>query len=280
MNIFQLREFISEAFKEDFGFGDITSETIFDEGERAVGTFTAKADGILAGVMVIDTGYKLLDSSSFTTLFKKDGDEIKAGQEIAEVTGPVATLLTGERVILNILQHLSGIATATREAVKNLDDRGIKITDTRKTIPGMRMLQKYAVTCGGGHNHRFRLDDAVMIKDNHIRAAGSISKAVKKIRSRLGHTVKIEAETESKEQVLEAVEAGVDIIMLDNCSPEKVKELCTLIPDHILVEISGGVTPANIAGYKHSGADVISLGSLTHSVNALDISFNLNNELS
>jgi len=183
-------------------------------------------------------------------------------------------------VILNILQHLSGIATATREAVINLDDPSIKITDTRKTIPGMRMFQKYAVTCGGGFNHRFRLDDAVMIKDNHIRAAGGISKAVKKVRGKLGHMVKIEAETESREQVLEAVEAGVDVIMLDNCSPKKVKELRKLIPDSIIVEISGGITPANISGYKHSGADVISLGWLTHSVDALDISFNLNDELS
>ena len=174
------------------------------------------------------------------------------------------------------MQHLSGIATSTAEVVGLLDDELITITDTRKTLPGLRALQKYAVTCGGGKNHRFRLDDGVMIKDNHIKAAGSITKAVELVRENIGHMVKIEVETESKEQVLEAVKAGVDVIMLDNRTPEEVKKLVKLIPEEILVEVSGGINPNNIKGYKGCGANVISLGWLTHSVKALDISFNLN----
>lgn len=191
--------------------------------------------------------------------------------------GPTQVLLSAERVILNLMQHLSGIATSTAEVIRLLDDPTIEIVDTRKTLPGLRALQKYAVTCGDGKNHRFRLDDGVMIKDNHIKAAGSITKAVELVRSNIGHMVKIEVETESKEQVLEAVEAKADVIMLDNRTPEEVKELVKLIPDEILIEVSGGITPNSISSFKGCGADVISLGWLTHSVKALDISFNLNN---
>jgi nicotinate-nucleotide pyrophosphorylase (carboxylating) len=205
----------------------------------------------------------------------KDGEMVSAGDRIARVHGPVHALLSAERVILNIIQHASGIATQTYEVVKLLNDPDIMVTDTRKTLPGLRQLQKYAVRCGGGRNHRYRLDDAVMIKDNHIQAAGSISKAVRTVRDQIGHTVKVEVETETEKQVLEAVEAGADIIMLDNQTPESVQNLCKLVPESVIVEVSGGITPANIHSYQKCGAKVISLGWLTHSVKALDISFAL-----
>ena len=209
-------------------------------------------------------------------LLKKDGDSVDIKERIAEVEGPTQVLLSAERVILNLVQHLSGIATSTAEVIRFLDDPTIEIVDTRKTLPGLRVLQKYAVTCGGGKNHRFRLDDGVMIKDNHIKAAGSITKAVELVRSNIGHMVKIEVETESEDQVLEAVTAKADVIMLDNRTPKEIKELVKLIPDEILVEVSGGITPNTISSFKDCGADVISLGWLTHSVKAMDISFNLN----
>ncbi|MGN8225394.1 carboxylating nicotinate-nucleotide diphosphorylase [Gracilimonas sp. BCB1] len=275
MNHLELKEILTNAFREDIGMGDLTSNSIFPHNQFGKGTYTAKAGGVLAGLEIIETGYKLLNDSVKVSLHKNDGMPVKKGEVIAEVEAPVQVLLSGERVILNLIQHLSGIASSTRHAIEQLGDPSITITDTRKTLPGLRSLQKYAVRCGGGRNHRLRLDDGVMIKDNHIKAAGNIKSAVELVRARVGHMVKIEVETENKKQVLEAVKANADVIMLDNRSPEEVKELIQLIPDHVVVEVSGGITPENIAGYKECGADVISLGWLTHSVKALDISFNL-----
>ncbi|WP_428235635.1 carboxylating nicotinate-nucleotide diphosphorylase [Gracilimonas sp.] len=275
MNHLELKEILTNAFREDIGMGDLTSDSIFPKNQLGKGVYTAKADGVLAGLEVIAAGYQMLDESSRISLHKNDGMPVKKGEKIAEVEAPVQVLLKGERVILNLIQHLSGIASSTRQVIELLGDPNITITDTRKTLPGLRSLQKYAVRCGGGKNHRFRLDDGVMIKDNHIKAAGNIKSAVELVRARVGHMVKIEVETENKKQVLEAVKAKADVIMLDNRSPEEVKELIQLIPDEIVVEVSGGITPENIAGYKDCGADVISLGWLTHSVKALDISFNL-----
>tara|TARA_R110002096_G_scaffold435983_1_gene664839 strand:- start:15731 stop:16567 length:837 start_codon:yes stop_codon:yes gene_type:complete len=277
MHSIYLLEILKQAFSEDLGMGDLTSNSIFSDTDFAHGSFTAKADGILAGLSVLELAYPLLSDDVSIFPYKKDGDFVAKGQVIAEVEGPVRALLSGERVILNLLQHASGIATATADVIERLNDSSITITDTRKTLPGLRALQKYAVRCGGGQNHRFRLDDGVMIKDNHIKAAGSITKAVEMARANIGHMVKIEVETESKEQVLEAVEAKADVIMLDNRTPEEVKVLTTLIPDTIISEVSGGITPDNIASYRGCGANVISLGWLTHSVKALDISFNLVN---
>ena len=271
-----LREIIEQAIKEDIGMGDLTSGSIFEPDQISKGTFTAKADGVLSGLQSLAIAYDVIGEDVKVTAFKKDGDSVKQKDIIAEVEGPTQILLTAERVILNLVQHLSGISTSTAELIQLLDDSSIRITDTRKTLPGLRSLQKYAVTCGGGKNHRFRLDDGVMIKDNHIKAAGSITKAVEIVRGRIGHMVKIEVETESKAQVLEAIDANVDVIMLDNRTPQEVKELVKLIPDGIVVEVSGGITPDTINGYKECGADIISLGWLTHSVKALDISFNLN----
>ncbi len=276
MNLHLLQNVVHEALTEDLGMGDITTNGIFSETDTATGTFTAKASGVLAGLDVLNVVYNEFRNPVSVELLKQDGDTVSKGEVIAKVSGSVRTLLSGERLILNLIQHMSGIATSTSRVVQLLDDPSISVTDTRKTLPGLRGLQKYAVLCGGGKNHRFRLDDGAMIKDNHIKAAGSITKAVEQLRKVSGHMVKIEVETETREQVLEAVQAGADVIMLDNRSPAEVKEFVSIIPDGIVVEVSGGITPDNISGYKGCGADIISLGWLTHSVKALDISFNLN----
>lgn len=274
INIIKLRRTIREALEEDLGMGDLSS-SIFPEFHTSTGLFTAKAAGVLAGLTVIEETYRMLDPEIAVTFFHKDGKAVSPGDDIAKVEGTTQALLSAERVILNLLQHLSGIATATRNAVDALNDENIRICDTRKTLPGLRMLQKYAVRCGGGYNHRFQLDDGIIIKDNHIKAAGSISKAVEQAKENHGQMVKIEVETETRGQVLEAVDAGADIIMLDNRSPDEVKELSELVPEHIITEVSGGITPETIGSYKNCGADYISMGALTHSVTALDISFNL-----
>jgi len=224
---------------------------------------------------VITAGLHLLDTDIKIELYKKDGDRVEKGDILGAVYGPIVQLLTGERVILNIIQRMSGIATLTREAVERLDSEHTRICDTRKTMPGLRMFDKYAVTCGGGYNHRFGLYDGVMIKDNHIAFAGSITKAVAAVKQQLGHMVKVEVETETKEQVLEAIEAGADIIMFDNRTPEEVKEFAALVPSSITTEASGGLTLANLHEYGKTGVDYISLGMLTHSAKALDISFNI-----
>lgn len=191
---------------------------------------------------------------------------------MAVVSGSVSALLQGERVVLNLVQRMSGIASLTRTAVETLNSSFTRICDTRKTTPGLRMLEKYAVRCGGGYNHRFGLYDAVLIKDNHIAFAGSIRRAVQLVREKVGHMVKIEVETETKEQVMEAVEAGADVIMFDNRNPLEIKEMISLIPEHIITEASGGITLDNLAAYRDSGVHYISLGFLTHSFKSLDIS--------
>ncbi len=270
------KQIVEKALLEDLGMGDVTTNSIFSESDVAKGQFHCKAPGVLAGMDVFAMVYAFFDTDVHINLLKKDGAQVTKGEIIAEVEGPVTTLLSGERVILNILQHMSGIASSTNELVKLLDDPSISIVDTRKTLPGLRGLQKYAVKCGGGQNHRFRLDDGVMIKDNHIKAAGGITKAVELVKKHAGHMVSIEVETETKKQVLEAVEAGANVIMLDNRTPEQIQELVDVIPDHVVTEVSGGINPTNIARYKGCGANIISIGWITHSVKALDISFNLN----
>ncbi|MBB3867584.1 carboxylating nicotinate-nucleotide diphosphorylase [Parageobacillus toebii NBRC 107807] len=275
MNTLKLQQLLQQFFIEDIGEHDITSEMIFPENEWATGTFTAKEDGVLAGTDIITIGYRLLHPGIDVTLYKRDGEQVKKEETIAVVSGPVIPLLTGERVILNLLQRMSGIATLTHQAVMILNSSHTRICDTRKTTPGLRMLEKYAVVCGGGYNHRFGLYDGVMIKDNHIAFCGSITKAVRAVRAKLGHMVKIEVETETKEQVLEAVEAGADVIMFDNRTPEEVREFVSLVPKPIVTEASGGITLENLAAYGTTGVDYISFGMLTHSAKALDISFHL-----
>lgn len=272
LNQLKLKLQLEQFFLEDIGDRDLSSETIFGNKERGEIKFIAKANGIFCGEDVIQTGFFLLDKDALVQLNVKDGDSIEKGQVIATVKGKVSSLLQGERVVLNLVQRMSGIATQTRKAVTILNSNHTKITDTRKTTPGLRMFEKYAVKCGGGVNHRFGLYDAVMIKDNHISFAGSITKAIEKARSQVGHMVKIEVEVETEEQVMEAVAAKADVIMFDNRTPEEIKAWMALVPDSINTEASGGITLDNLASYSDTGVDVISLGALTHTVKALDIS--------
>lgn len=273
MNKLKLRNMLEDFLIEDIGAGDLTSNAIFSSDARGDGIFIAKEAGVISGTFIIEAVYHLLDPSIIVETFFNDGDFIKAGEKIASVTGPIIQLLSGERVILNLMQRMSGIATMTRKCVETLDDDSIRICDTRKTIPGLRMLEKYAVVTGGGKNHRNGLYDGVMIKDNHISFCGSIANAVEAVRSEIGHMVKIEVETESVQQVVEAVHENVDIIMFDNQDPESIQKLAAYVPPHIITEASGGITLENLADYRGLDIDYISLGALTHSVKALDISF-------
>lgn len=272
MNQLKLRKMLESFLLEDIGDIDITSHSIFPIEQKGKGVLIAKEDGIIAGLDVIETAYHLLDPHIEVSLHIAEGNSVQKGQMIAEVTGPVRHILTGERVVLNLIQRMSGIATLTNKCIETLNDPSIQICDTRKTTPGLRMLEKYAVTVGGGKNHRHGLYDGLMIKDNHISYCGSISKAVERARQSIGHMVKIEVETESRDEVLEAVKANADVIMFDNCEPHEVKEFAALVPSHIVTEASGGINLDNLASYAGTDVQYISLGALTHSVKALDIS--------
>ncbi|EBB5868181.1 carboxylating nicotinate-nucleotide diphosphorylase [Listeria monocytogenes] len=274
MNSILMNQVIQAFLLEDIGQYDLSAETVFPRDTMGEGVFLAKETGILCGISIPPKVYELLGGNIQFEAYKKDGDWVQKGDIIAAVTAPVRTLLSGERVILNLMQRMSGIASQTNFAVKQLDDSAIRICDTRKTAPGLRAFDKYAVQTGGGFNHRNGLYDGVMLKDNHIAFSGGITSAVSTVREKLGHMVKIEVETETAEQVKEAVQAGADIIMFDNRTPEEIKQLVKLVPPHITTEISGNITLENIHRYKGSGANYISLGSLTHSVRAFDISFN------
>jgi|SRR5690625_1424048 len=276
MNQLKLKNMLQSFLLEDMGEHDLTSQSIFPSDENGKGVFIAKGEGVISGLEIIKNTYHLLDPSIVVHYQRQDGDKVISGETIAEVSGPIVHLLTGERVILNLLQRMSGIATITNKCIEKLNDPSINICDTRKTTPGLRMFEKYAVTVGGGKNHRFGLYDGVMIKDNHISFSGSISNAINHVREKIGHMVKIEVETESKEDVLEAISAGADIIMFDNRTPKEVKEFMSYVPDHIVTEASGDITLETIDQYANTGVKYISLGFITHSVKALDISFNVN----
>jgi nicotinate-nucleotide pyrophosphorylase (carboxylating) len=272
MNSLKLRSQLEKFFIEDIGEQDLTTDFIFSDDTTGKIVFLSKDEGVFCGEEIIKTGFHLLNHDLTVELFVKDGQAIEKGQELAHVSGKIADLLKGERVVLNLVQRMSGIATLTQKTVHTLDSGHTKVCDTRKTTPGLRMLEKYAVRCGGGFNHRFGLYDAVMIKDNHISFAGSITKAVEAVRQKAGHMVKVEVEVETEEQVREAVSAGVDVIMFDNRTPDEIKEFIKLVPAGIITEASGGIQLSNIADYRDTGVDCISLGYLTHSYRALDIS--------
>ena len=272
---FYIDDIIKNAIREDINYLDQASAFVIDEDNETTARFVAKADGVLCGIDIALRVFELLDSSCTFSVYKKDGDEIKKGDLIARIHGKTTYLLQGERTALNLLQHLSGVATQTNAAVKAVEGTKVSIADTRKTLPGLRALQKYAVVCGGGKNHRFNLSDAAMLKDNHIDAGGGILATVEKLRSRVGHTVKIEVETRNFEEVKLAVEAGADIIMLDNMTAEQMKEAVEYINGRALTEASGNITLSNIKEKALSGIDIISMGSLTHSVTAMDISMQI-----
>lgn len=272
MNRFYIDEIIKTAIDEDVNYLDISSEYIFAPEHRSEAYFLAKADGVLSGIDVAMRVFELLDDTFECTVHKKDGDEIKKGDIIAEFSGSTAALLKGERTALNLIQHMSGIATAANRAVKAVEGTKVSIADTRKTLPGLRALQKYAVTCGGGKNHRFNLSDAAMLKDNHIDAAGGITAAVMALRKKCGHMVNIEVETRNLDEVKEALAAGASIIMLDNMTNEEMSEAVKLVDGRALLEASGNITEENLREKAETGVDIISMGALTHSVKAFDIS--------
>ncbi|MEI5905693.1 carboxylating nicotinate-nucleotide diphosphorylase [Bacillus spongiae] len=272
MNNLKLKAMLEDFFIEDIGEGDLSSQALFKQSDKGVFHFIAKENGIFCGSEVIKAGFSIIDNAIQVDVKKQDGDEVQIGEVIAIISGPMAGLLQGERVVLNLVQRMSGIATTTMETVGIVEGTGVRICDTRKTTPGLRMLEKYAVTCGGGYNHRKGLYDAVMLKDNHISFAGGITNAVKSVKEKLGHTVKIEVEIESKQQMLEAIEAGADIIMFDNRTPEEISEWISYVPSHVVTEASGGITPKNVKEYGNTGVQYISLGYLTHSYKSLDIS--------
>ncbi|MBQ5995005.1 MAG: carboxylating nicotinate-nucleotide diphosphorylase [Clostridia bacterium] len=272
---FYVDSLIKAALAEDINYIDISADYLIDEAQTNEAYFVAKADGVLCGIDVAMRVFEMLDPEFSKKVNFKDGDRVKKGDVIAEFSGHTTLLLKGERTALNLIQHMSGIATATNEAVKLCKGTRAQITDTRKTLPGMRALQKYAVTCGGGKNHRFNLSDCAMLKDNHIDAGGGITNAVKTLRGKIGHTVMIEVETRNLEEVLEAVSAGADIIMLDNMSNEDMEKAVKIIDGRAKTEASGGITLLNVAEVARTGVDIISLGALTHSVKAFDISMKM-----
>ncbi len=275
MHTIKIRKKLEEFLLEDLGEVDISSHTIFGNEARGEAVITAKEDGVFAGAEVIKIGYSLFHTDLHVNIKKQDGEQLNKGDIIAEINGPVSVILSGERVILNVLQRMSGIATLTNKAVQLLNSNHTRICDTRKTSPGFRMFEKYAVRCGGGFNHRFGLYDGVMIKDNHIAFSGSILHAVQKVRNQTGQMVKIEVEIETEEQLHEAIEARADIIMFDNRSPKEVARFVELTPKSIITEASGGIGMHNLADYSDTNVDYISLGMLTHSYQSLDISLNV-----
>lgn len=270
-----LDKIIELALLEDLSLGDITSDTIFTPENWAKAAIRAKEDLVLCGMDVAKTVFHAVDPDVVFTPLKKDGDDVKKGEVVLELTGSTLSILKAERTALNFMQRMSGIATASREYASIGKKYGVMIVDTRKTQPGLRRLDKYAVRTGGARNHRISLADSVMIKDNHIAAAGSITAAVKKIKDVIGHTPKVEVETTTLDEVKEALTAGADIIMLDNMTPEQIAVCKKEIAGRAIIEVSGGVNKTNLEAYCAVRPDVISMGALTHSVPAKDLSLKI-----
>ena len=270
-----LDKIIELALLEDLSLGDITSDTIFTPENRAKAAVFAKEDLVLCGMETAREVFRAVDGEIIFTPLKKDGDDVKKGEQVLELEGRSLSILKAERTALNFMQRQSGIATAARAYAAVGKKYGVMIVDTRKTQPGLRRLDKYAVRVGGARNHRISLADSVMIKDNHIAAAGSITAAVQKIKSVIRHTPKVEVETTNLDEVKEALAAGADIIMLDNMTPEQVAVCKKEIAGRAIIEVSGGVNKNNLEAYCQVGPDVISMGALTHSVPAKDLSLKI-----
>lgn len=268
----QADKLIRMALEEDITSEDVSTNVVMPTKVQGTVDLIAKEDGVIAGMDVYARVFKLLDEDTEIEMFCHDGDEVREGDLMAKVTGDIRVLLSGERVALNYLQRMSGIATYTRSVAKLLEGSGVTLLDTRKTTPNCRVFEKYAVRVGGGCNHRYNLSDGVLLKDNHIGAAGSITKAIQMAKAYAPFVRKIEIETETLEQVAEAVEAGADIIMLDNMTPEVMKQAVALIDGRAQTECSGNITKENIARICEIGVDFVSSGALTHSAPILDIS--------
>lgn len=271
---FYIDDIIKKALLEDINYIDMAADNLLPDDQISEAKFLAKADGVLCGVDVALRVFELLGNFKIEK-YMNDGDLLKKGDIIAKIEGPTKLLLKGERTALNLIQHMSGVATMTHEAAELIKGTNATVTDTRKTLPGLRALQKYAVTCGGGKNHRFNLSDAAMLKDNHIDACGSITKAVSTLREKIGHTVKIEVETRNLEEVSEALTTGCEIIMLDNMDCDTMRKAVLMTNGKALLEASGNITAETIRPVAETGVDIISIGALTHSVKAFDISLKI-----
>lgn len=268
-------QIIKNALQEDLGWGDVTTDSTIPADTMISGSFIAKQEGVVCGIEVCKRVFEMLDTAIVFEILAKDGQKVQKGDRIATIQGNARSILKGERVSLNLLQRMSGISTAANMYAQAVAGTSARVVDTRKTAPGLRILDKYAVLMGGCHNHRFNLSDLVLIKDNHIKAAGGISPAIQAAKEKLSHALKIEVEVESLEQLREAIAAGADIIMLDNMSLDTMKEAVQLAKGKALLEASGNVGlegERNIRAIAETGVDIISVGALTHSVTAMDIS--------
>ncbi len=272
---FYIDDIIRRGLSEDINYIDVTSDYLIDEEKVSAARFVSKDSGVLAGIEIAMRVFTLLDDTVSFQLLKKDGDRIRKGDIILTMQGHTAALLKGERTALNLVQHMSGIATATARCVELVKGTNASITDTRKTLPGLRALQKYAVVTGGGKNHRYNLSDAAMLKDNHIDAYGSLTNAVNALREKVGHMVRIEVEVRTLEELREALAVGADVIMLDNMDCPTMAEAVKITAGRARLEASGNVTLENIAEVAATGVDIISLGALTHSVKCFDISMRI-----
>lgn len=272
---FQIDDIIKNALLEDINYLDVTTDYLVADDAVATAKYVAKDSGVLCGIDVALRVFTLLDDGARFEVFIRDGEEVKKGDIIAKITAKTRALLKGERTALNLIQHMSGIATATNKCVKLVEGTKASIADTRKTLPGLRVLQKYAVTVGGGRNHRYNLSDCAMLKDTHLDAYGSMTGAVNALREKMGHTVKIEVEVANLDELQEALGLGVEVIMLDNMSCEAMAEAVKITDGRAKLEASGNVTAETIRPIAETGVDIISLGALTHSVKAFDISMKI-----
>lgn len=269
---FLVDEVIRRALAEDMHYYDVTTDLLIDPEVTGRARFVAKAGGVLCGMDIALRVFSLLDGGFSAVVYKEDGDRVEPGDLLAELMGKTSFLLKGERTALNLVQHLSGIATETARCVALVAGTGAAVADTRKTLPGLRALQKYAVLIGGGRNHRFNLSDGAMLKDNHIDAAGGIAPAVAAVRAGLGHMVRLEVEARTLDEVREAADAGADVILFDNMDPATMRRAVDIVSGRAVTEASGGITADTLRPAAESGVDLISIGALTHSVRALDIS--------
>ncbi|SHK38001.1 carboxylating nicotinate-nucleotide diphosphorylase [Paramaledivibacter caminithermalis] len=268
-------QIIINGLKEDINNIDITTDNLINDESISEAYMMVKEDGVIAGLSVAKRVFNIIDNKINVTFNVKDGDEVKKGTKIAYIKGKTKSILKGERLALNLLQRMSGIASISRKYKELVKDYPVRIVDTRKTTPGLRILEKYAVRIGGCHNHRYNLSDAVMIKDNHIKATGGIKEAISKIKDKIPHTIKVEVEVDSIEGLKEAIKAGADIVMLDNMGFKEMEKAVEIAASRVILEASGGITIDTLVDIAKTGVDVISIGALTHSVKSMDISLNI-----
>lgn len=272
---FYIDDVIKRALAEDINYIDLATDLLIPEDDISTAEFVSKAEGVLAGIECALRTFTIIDSSVKCEIFIHDGEKVQKGDVIARVEGKTRSILKAERTSLNILQHMSGVATATNRLVEACDGTKASIVDTRKTLPGLRALEKYAVTAGGGRNHRYNLSDAAMLKDNHIDAYGGITAAVSELKKKIGHMAKIEVEVRTKEELIEALGCNVDVIMLDNMTPEEMTECVRIADGRAVLEASGNINIDTVSAVAKTGVDIISVGAVTHSVKAFDISLKI-----